>query len=74
MTELVTGRPPKGDWKNKISPCSRRGNHLYKVKTKLIEKRLCTLLVCSECGFTAPTVKIGPMPPKRDLVVRRAKK
>jgi len=72
MTRLVIGRPPKGDWKEKISACTRRGYHLYKAKTKLIEKKLCTLLVCDDCGFTAPTVKIGPMPPK-NIGKRRTK-
>lgn len=51
MTELQTGRPPKGDWKKEISACSHRGHHLFQVKGKKI--------VCKEpgCGYSADWVK-----------------
>ena len=49
MTELKTGR--KGEWKDKITVCSKRGHHLFKVKGKRI--------VCTEpgCDYSAAWVK-----------------
>jgi len=66
MTRLVTGRPPKGAWKEKITVCARRGHHLYRVKGKQ--------MVCTEpgCGYTTDWVEKGPMPPK-NIAKRRTK-
>jgi len=48
MTDLQTRRPPKGDWKKKISICSRRGNHNYRVKGKY--------LACKDCDYKTERV------------------
>lgn len=72
MTELQTGRPEKGAWKKDTDFCTKRGNHLYKVKTKRIDGSLKTVLVCGDCGFTVPTVPggQGKSPVKKAIKVR----
>jgi hypothetical protein len=64
MTQLqiTGGRPAKGDWKKKISVCSRRGHHIYKTKFYRDKESgfMCSKILCTEpgCGYEVPPARV----------------